>query len=163
MSAFATVAAKNAPVRTRRRIDAVPSVETPEPVAEAGSNISAVQAEIEALVKEAVATQKASNAASAAYRKAQKALEKKLISEGLEGELYALTINDTVYDYGFVEGEKDEISVEDLRNATDDATFMKIVKATKGETEKVAGSLIAAKVTKTVKADASLKVKERKG
>jgi hypothetical protein len=56
----------------------------------------------------------------------------------------------------------DMIDVNILRGLVDDATFMQVIKATRGEVEAQCGSHVAIKATTTIEKPAELKIKEVK-
>lgn len=116
------------------------------------------------LAQDAIVANAAKNKATRDEKSAIESLNKLMIEGGIKHFPFTTTIAGTVTKAEAViaAGEKDVIDVALLRTLVDDATFMKIVKATKGDIETHCGKNMVIKVTSTKTTEEELKIKKVK-
>lgn len=108
---------------------------------------------------------KQANAAASAARKATSELAKLMAKAGIDVFTFQgeTPTGSTVPVRAAIEPiPTDVIDVNVLRTLVDDATFMRVIKATKGDVENECGSHIVMKATATIEKPAELKIKEVK-
>lgn len=142
------------------------TLDTPSPRARPRSEApSAATPEMVQLARESFEANKIANAKTAIANAKSKALAKLMIA----AEIASFRLTGQTANGGSVpvlaiieETVVDEISVEKLRTLVDDATFMAIIKASKGAVQEAVGEHIAIKSINTVIKPPSLKIREIK-
>ena len=100
--------------------------------------------------------------AASATKKAEKALKEAILADKLEGKLYTVAVGNDKFDFGIVEGEKEEVDVQKLKAEVSDNIFWAVLKANKGDVEKMAGEVVVSKVMRTVPTPASFSFKKKR-
>jgi hypothetical protein len=156
------MAAANAAPAPRARSRALNLTPAPvvQPVANPGQPESAATSEMVKLAQNALKANALKNAATKTEKDTAEALNKLMIDKGVKQfaftvELGGAFVNAEAKISG---GTKDVIDVALLKTLVDEATFMKIVNATKGAIETHAGKNMVVKVTKTEDTPEALKI-----